>query len=411
MNKFAETAGKSRSQPGTEKLIRINMGPQHPSTHGVLRLALELDGEMVVSCKPDIGFLHTAIEKISETRNWTQNITHYPRLDYLSPMNNEMCYCMAVEKLLELKVPRRAQYIRVLMSELTRIISHLVWLGTHAIDIGAMSVFLYCFIEREKIIKFYEAVGGQRMMTAYMRIGGVVADLPDGFEDAVDKFLGEFPDRIKLYEGLLTKNPIWLRRTKGVGAMSREDSISAGLSGPLLRATGVDWDIRRDNPYLVYPELDFDVPIGENGDIYDRYLVRIEEMRQSVRICHQALAELRKMGRGDGELDYMARHPKYTPPRRDGVQDSIEQLIHHFKYWTEGIHPPIGEAYQNIEGSKGELGFWVISDGTALPWRVKIRPPSFVNLSAIEEMVRGQLIADVVATIGSLDIVLGEIDR
>ncbi|MEP0813987.1 MAG: NADH-quinone oxidoreductase subunit D [bacterium] len=395
----------------TEKRVRLNMGPQHPSTHGVLRLALELDGEQIVACKPDIGFLHTGIEKISETRNWTQNITHYPRLDYLSPMNNEMCYCMAVEKLLQIQVPRRAQYIRVLMSELTRIISHLVWLGTHAIDIGAMSVFLYCFIEREKILKFYEAVGGQRMMTSYMRIGGVVYDLPDGFEDEVGKFLNEFPARIKLYESLLTKNPIWIRRTKGVAAMSAEDSIAHGLSGPLLRAAGVDWDIRRDNPYLVYPELDFDIPIGENGDIYDRYLVRMEEMKQSVRICEQCLRELKKMGKGEGELDHMARHPKYTPPPRHKVQDSIEELIHHFKYWTEGIHPPIGEAYANIEASKGELGFWVISDGTAHPWRVKIRPPSFVNLSAIEDMVRGQLIADVVAAIGSLDIVLGEIDR
>lgn len=394
-----------------ETLIRINMGPQHPSTHGVLRLVLDLEGEKVIRCKPDIGFLHTGIEKVSETRNWTLNITHFPRVDYLAPMNNEMCYCMAVEKLLELEVPRRAQYIRVLMSELTRIISHLVWLGTHALDLGAMSVFLYCFIEREKILKFYEAIGGQRMMTAYMRIGGVAADMPEGFEEEVEAFLEQFPDRIKLYEGLLTKNPIWIRRTQGVGAMSAEDSLARGLSGPLLRATGVDWDIRRDNPYLVYPELDFDIPLGENGDIYDRYLVRMEEMKQSVRICWQCLRELKKMGRGDGELDFMARHPKYTPPKREGIQDSIEQVIHHFKYWTEGIQPPIGEAYANIEGSKGELGFWVISDGSALPWRVRIRPPSFVNLAAIEEMVRGHLIADVVATIGSLDIVLGEIDR
>jgi len=398
-------------EPRTERLIRMNMGPQHPSTHGVLRLVVELDGEEVVSCKPDIGFLHTGIEKISETRNWTKNIAHFPRLDYLSPMNNELCYCLAVEKLLEITAPRRAQFIRVLMSELTRIISHLVWLGTHAIDIGAMSVFLYCFIEREKILKFYEMIGGQRMMTAYMRIGGVAADMPDGFEDEVDKFLDEFPDRIRLYEGLLTKNPIWIKRTKDVGVISAEKAVAWGLSGPILRATGVDWDIRRDNPYLVYPEIDFDVPIGENGDIYDRYLVRIEEIRQSIRICRQTLDELRKMGRGEGELDYMCRHPKYTPPKREGVQDSAEQLIHHFKYWSEGIHTPVGEAFQNIEASKGEIGFWVISDGSELPWRVKIRPPSFVNTSAFEEMVRGELFADIVATLGSIDIVLGEIDR
>jgi len=402
---LAGRAGGNGEDPA--RRIVLNMGPQHPATHGVLRLALELDGENIVDCVPHIGYLHTGIEKLSEVHNWTQNITHYPRMDYLSPMNNELAYCLAVERLLGLEVPKRAQYIRVLMSELTRIISHLVWLGTHAMDIGAMTVFLYTFAEREKILEMYERVGGQRMMTAYMRIGGVQADLPGGFPEVVRAWAKEFPRQLSIYHGLLTKNPIWRQRTMGVGVLDREQSINYGLSGPLARAVGIDWDLRRDNPYSSYEEFNFDIPVEPHGDIYSRYLVRMEEMVQAHRIVLQALDKIAQTAPGT----YIADDYKKAPVPRSVVNRSIEELIHHFKYWTEGILVPAGEAYGFIEASKGELGFFVVSDGSAKPQRVKVRGPSFVNLSALPEMVKGHLIADVVAVIGSIDIVLGEVDR
>jgi len=384
------------------------MGPQHPATHGVLRLALELDGENIVGCVPHIGYLHTGIEKLSECHNWTQNVTHYCRMDYLSPMNNELAYCLAVERLIpELEIPKRAQYIRVLMSELTRIISHLVWLGTHALDMGAMSVYMYCFAEREKILDLYEMIGGQRMMTSYIRIGGCAADVPEGFEDTVRAWASGFQHNLDVNHNILTKNPIWKERTVGIGVLGREDSINAGLSGPLARAAGVDWDLRRDNPYSSYEEFEFDIPVGTAGDVYSRYLVRMEEMVQAHRIVLQAVDKIKKTEPGT----HASRNYKFAPPRREDINASIEELIHHFKYWTEGIPVPAGEAYGFIEASKGELGFYVVSDGSAHPVRVKVRGPSFSNLSAMPRMVQGHLIADVVAIVGSIDIVLGEVDR
>jgi len=387
-----------------KRTVVLNMGPQHPATHGVLRVILELDGEIIVNAEPDIGYLHTGIEKLSEFHNYTQNITHYPRMDYLAPMNNELAYCLAVEKLIGLEVPKRARYIRVLMSELTRLNSHLIWLGTHALDIGAMTVFLYCFRERERILDMYEAIGGQRMMTTYFRIGGLAADIPDGFREMVTSFADDFPARLAEYEGLLTKNPIWLKRTQGIGKISAEEAVEFGLSGPVARASGVHWDIRKDTPYSSYEDFDFNAVFGTEGDVYERYLVRIEEMRQSLRIVRQAVDNM-----PDG--DYSARDGKYVPPTRDRINASMEEVIHHFKIWTEGIKPPAGEAYAAVESGKGELGFYIVSDGSARAVRVKVRPPSFVNLSSLAKLCKGHLIADVVAIIGSLDIVLGEIDR
>jgi len=385
----------------------INMGPQHPSTHGVLRLVLELDGEKVVRCVPHIGYLHTGIEKLSEYHNYTKNITHYCRMDYLAPMNNELAYCLAVEKLIGEEVPARASYIRVVMHELTRVMSHLLWLGTHAMDLGAATAVLYTFTQREKIIDLYEMIGGQRMMTSYIRIGGVKADLPEGFEEAVAAWSKQFPGFLKMMDTLLTKNPILMNRTIGVAQLDRETSISYGLMGPLLRAVGVDQDIRKDEPYCRFEEFDFDVPVQEEGDVYARYLVRLEEMRQSHKLVEQGMKKIAETKPGT----YMWETEQYTPPKRIDIERDIENLIHHFKYWTEGIKPPAGEAYAAIESSKGELGFYVVSDGSAQPVRVKVRGPSFVNLGALPAMVEGGLIADVVAAIGSIDIVLGEVDR
>ena len=395
---------------GSERLIAVNMGPHHPSTHGVLRLGLVLDGEKIVRCVPDIGYLHTGVEKLSEHHNWTQNITHYCRLDYLCPMHNELAYCLAVEKLIgpELKIPRRADYIRVLMSELTRIIGHMVWLGTHALDIGAMSVFFYCFREREKVLDLYEEIGGQRMMTSYIRIGGVAYDTPPGFLDHVMDFVESFEkDALNTFHSLLTENPIWLRRTQGIGVIGPKEALEWGLTGPVLRGSGVAYDVRRAFPYCRYEEFEFDIPVGEKGDTYDRYLVRMEELRQSCRIIRQAVERLRKMPRGDN----YARHPKFTPPGRVNINSSMEELIHHFKYWTEGIRPPKGEAYAAVESNKGEMGYYVKSEGGPKPFRVKIRAPAFVHLQALPRLVKGHLIADVVTVIGSIDLVLGEIDR
>ncbi len=389
------------------KRMILNMGPQHPSTHGVLRLVLELDGERVIRCVPHIGYLHTGIEKLSEHHNYIQNITHYCRMDYLAPMNNELAYCLAVEKIIGKDVPARADYIRVAMHEATRIMSHLLWIGTHAMDLGAATIVFYGLAMREELLDLYELVGGQRMMTSYIRVGGVHEDVPEEFEPYVRKWAKEFPKKLAIIDNLLTKNPIWRNRTVGVGYMSRERSISYGLMGPVLRAVGVAEDLRKDTPYCRFEEFDFEVALREDGDVFARYEVRMEEMRQSLKLILQALDKINATKPGT----YMWEDEHFAPPKRPEIYADIERNIHHFKYWTEGIKPPAGEAYAAIESSKGELGFFVVSDGSAKPVRVKVRGPSFVNLSALPEMVVGGLIADVVAVIGSIDIVLGEVDR
>jgi NADH-quinone oxidoreductase subunit D len=384
--------------------MTLNMGPQHPSTHGVLRLVLELDGEVVVRCVPHIGYLHTGIEKGVESKRFQQGIPLTDRMDYLAPLSNNLAYVLAVEKALGITVPERAQVIRVLLTEITRIKSHLVWLGTHAMDIGAMSVFLYCFREREQIMDLYEAVSGQRMMSSYFRVGGLAADLPVGFEQQVQAFLQAFPDRVAEYEALLTENPLWRQRTIGIGTISREDAIALGLTGPGLRACGVSYDVRKAHPYCGYETFSFEVPLGRSGDVYDRYTVRVAEMTQSQRIATQALGRLTP-----GPIS--VADPKLVPPPKPLVKKSMEALIHHFKLYAEGFSVPAGEVYHAIEAPKGELGVYLVTDGSNKPYRVHFRAPSFVNLETLGKMVEGRLVADVVAVIGSLDIVLGEIDR
>ncbi len=388
----------------TQQIMTINMGPQHPSTHGVLRLVLDLDGETVVKATPDIGYLHRGVEKLAEHKTYHQFLPLTDRLDYLAPMSNNLGYALAVEKLLDLEAPKRAQYIRVILCELTRISSHLLWLATHALDIGAMTVFFYCFRERETLNDIFEMVSGARMNLTYVRIGGVSRDLPDGFIEKARAFTNSFLDRLKEYETLLTNNKIWLMRTKDVGVISAEDAINYGLSGPCIRGSGVKWDVRKTEPYSSYDEMDFLVPVGQNGDVYDRYTVRLEEMRQSNEIVRQALDNIPK-----GE--YVTDMPDVALPKKEDLKQSMESLIHHFKLVTSGICPPAGEVYACVEAPKGELGYYVVSDGTKKPYRIKIRPPSFVNLEALQMMIEGRLLADVVAVIGSLDIVLGEIDR
>jgi len=386
------------------RTMTLNMGPQHPSTHGVLRLVLELDGEVVVKCVPHIGYLHTGIEKGLESKRFQQGIPLTDRMDYLAPLSNNLALVLAIEKALGITVPERAQTIRILLTELTRIKSHLVWLGTHAMDMGAMSVFIYCFRERETILDLYEAVSGQRMMSSYFRVGGVAVDLPPGFEDKVQAFLTAFPARLAEYEALLTANPLWRQRTVGIGTISREDAIALGVSGPALRACGVLYDVRKAHPYSGYERYQFEVPLGKAGDVYDRYVVRMAEMRQSHRIAIQALERL-----APGPIN--VADPKLIPPPKQLLKRSMEALIHHFKLYAEGFSVPAGEVYQAIEAPKGELGTYLVSDGGNRPYRVHFRAPSFVNLQALPAMVKGRLVADVVAVIGSLDIVLGEIDR
>ncbi len=390
---------------GQARTMVLNMGPQHPSTHGVLRILLELDGETVVKAEPDIGYLHTGIEKSCEAKTYSQVITLTDRIDYLAPLSNNLCYCLAVEKLLGLQVPKRAQTIRVLLTELTRIASHLVWLGTHAIDLGAMSVFLYCFREREEILKILEMVSGQRMMTSYFRIGGLALEPPSGWLDKVQQFLGMFPSRLQEYEDLLTKNRIWIGRTKGVGVLGAEDAIAMGVTGPTLRAAGVPYDVRKFFPYSSYEEFDFEVPTRTESDCYARYLLRIAEMRESLKIVKQAMTRIPPEGpiRTDA--------PGIVPPEREKMKTEMEALIYHFKIFTEGFSPPPGEAYQTIESPRGELGFYVASDGSPKPLRVKVRAPSFMNLQSLSRLTEGRLIADVIACIGTIDIVLGEVDR
>ncbi len=390
---------------GAAETMVLNMGPQHPSTHGVLRVVLELEGETVVKARPDIGYLHTGIEKSCEAKTYSQVITLTDRLDYLAPLSNNLCYCLAVEKLLGLAVPKRAQYIRVLLTELTRIGSHLVWLGTHAIDLGAMSVFLYCFREREEVLNIFEMVSGQRMMTSYFRIGGLALEPPAGWLDRVDRFVRAFPGRIEEYEDLLTQNRIWLARTKGVGVLSAEDAVAWGVSGPSLRGSGVAFDVRKFFPYSSYEEFEFDVPTRTEGDCYARYLLRVAEMRESLKIVRQAMDKIP----ADGPIRTEA--PGIVPPQREKMKTEMEALIYHFKIFTEGFSPPPGEVYQTIESPRGELGFFVASDGSPKPLRVKVRAPSFVNLQALPKLAEGRLIADVVACIGTIDIVLGEVDR
>lgn len=401
---IADAARHNGSDPNKDHTMILNMGPQHPSTHGVLRLVLEIDGETVVACAPDIGYLHTGIEKTCEAKFYQQVVPLTDRIDYLSPMTNNLCYCLGVEKLLGLDIPERAIYLRVLLNELTRIQSHLVWLGTHAMDIGALTIFLYCWREREDILRIFENVSGQRMMTSYFRIGGVALEPPLDFYKQVEDFLAIMPGRIAQYEGLLQANPIWMGRLKGVGHLSASDAIALGVTGPPLRASGVDWDLRRDMPYSGYDKFQFNVPISDVGDVWARYTVRMQEMRESLKICRQALD-----GMPSGAI--VADAPKIILPNREQMKTQMESLIHHFKIVTEGFTVPAGEVFQAIESPRGEMGYYIVSDGTAKPYRVHMRNPSFATLQALETMCRGKLLADVVAVIGSIDIVLGEIDR
>ncbi len=384
--------------------MTISMGPQHPSTHGVLRLELVLDGEMVVKATPDIGYLHTGMEKLFEYKKYQQGIVITDRMDYLNPLGNNLAYVMAVERLLALEIPERAQTIRVLTCELQRIASHLVWLGTHALDIGAMTVFFYCFREREKILNLIEAASGGRLTPSYFRIGGLMMDLPAGFERRVKQFLDGFLKSVDEFHTLLTGNRIFQKRTQGVGVISAEDAIDWGLSGPCLRGSGVDLDIRRANPYTGYERYDFEVPTVSDGDVWARYIVRMREMKESHKIVTQALARLKP---GPVKADA----PKVVLPDREAMKRHMDALIHHFLIVAEGFDVPAGEVYMPIEASKGELGVYVRSDGGPKPSRVHFRGPSFVNLSALPQMAEGAMIADIVAIIGSLDIVLGEIDR
>ena len=392
------------AEGSSDQTMVLNMGPQHPSTHGVLRLVLEIDGEIVVRLYPEIGYLHTGIEKTCEAKFYQQVVPLTDRIDYLSPMHNNLCYCLAVEKLLELPIPDKAQWIRVLLSELTRLNSHLVWLGTHAMDIGALTVFLYTFREREDILRIFEHVSGQRMMTSYFRIGGLSMEPPIDFFDRIRAFIKTFPEKIDEYSNLLTGNPIFVNRLQNVGHLSAADAIALGVTGPPMRASGVDFDLRRDMPYSSYEKFQFDVPISQRCDVWGRYLVRLEEMRQSVRIINQALE-------GMPEGPVKADAPKIVLPDREKMKTQMESLIHHFKIVTEGFAVPAGEVYQGIESSRGQMGYYVVSDGTAKPYRVHMRNPSFASLQALETLCKGRMLADVVAVIGSIDVVLGEIDR
>jgi NADH-quinone oxidoreductase subunit D len=392
---------------GKDDTMVLNMGPHHPSTHGVLRLVVELDGETVVNVAPDVGFLHTGIEKTMESKQYQKAVVLTDRTDYLAPLSNNLSYVLAVETLLGCEVPARAQTIRVLLTELQRISSHLVWLGTHALDLAAMSVFLYGFREREQILDIFELVSGARMMTSYFRVGGLAYDVPQDFAPTVAAFLSIMPGRIDEYEDLLTGNPMWLERTQGVGAIDAEAAIQYGVTGPGLRAAGIAWDLRKDMPYCGYETYDFDVPIAKHGDIYDRYLVRMAEMRESVKICDQALRRLVEMGPGL----YTTTDRKIAPPPKTEITHSMESLIHHFKLWTEGFKPPRGDALAAIESPRGELATYVVSDGSPKPYRVHFRAPSFVNLQALPYMAKGRLVADLVALIASMDPVLGEVDR
>jgi NADH-quinone oxidoreductase subunit D len=409
----------------------LNFGPQHPAAHGVLRMVLELDGEVVMRADPHIGLLHRATEKLAETKTWIQTVPYMDRLDYMSMMCNEHAYCMAVERLLQVEVPIRAQYIRVMFDEITRILNHLLWVGCHGLDVGAMTMVLYAFREREDLVDAYEAVSGARMHAAYYRPGGVYRDLPDRMSqyqeskwksaaqikpfnearsgsllDFLDDFAGRFPKLLDEYETLLTDNRIWKQRLVDVAIVTPERALQRGFTGPMLRGSGIAWDLRKKQPYEVYDRVEFDIPIGKTGDSYDRYLVRMEEMRQSNRILKQCIDWLRK---NPGPV--MSDNHKVAPPDREAMKSNMEELIHHFKLCTEGMHVPEGEAYSAVEHPKGEFGIYIISDGANKPYRLKIRAPGYVHLSAMDEMARGHMLADVVTIIGSQDVVFGEIDR
>jgi NADH-quinone oxidoreductase subunit D len=382
----------------------LNMGPQHPSTHGVLRVEIELDGETIISSVPDIGYLHTGIEKEFEVKTYQQGVTLTDRLDYLANLSNNFCYSLAVERLLGLEIPRHAQWIRVMLVELTRLNSHLVWLGTHALDIGGMSVFLYCMREREDILRIFEMFSGQRMMTSYIRPGGLALEPPRGWAERVRKFIDAFPSKIDEYESLLTENRIWIGRTKGVGFISLEDMLDLGVTGPMIRAAGLKWDNRKDNPHSCYDEFDFEVPTRTENDVYARYLVRIEEMRQSARIIKQAVE-------GMPSGPWHADAPHVVLPDREKMKTQMESLIYHFKIVTEGYRVPEGEVYQVVESPRGELGYYIVSDGTSKPYRVHVHGPSFGNLQSIPVMGKGCMISDLIASMGSMDFVLGDTDR
>ena len=385
--------------------MTVNMGPQHPSTHGVLRVVLELDGETIVSASPTIGYLHTGIEKTIEQKKWQQVVPLVERMDYLSSHSNTLGYVLSVEKLLGVEVPDRVKWIRMLLVELQRINSHLVWLGTHAMDIGAFTVMLYCWREREIILNINELIAGFRMFPSYIRVGGLREDLPRGFHEAVRALLDRMPAKIDQYEDLLTKNEIWIRRTRGVGAMSKADCYRYALVGPIARSAGSTYDVRKAFPYSGYETVDFDVPIGTAGDVFDRYLVRLEEMRQSVRICNQAFERIDQTG------VWAIDDPKIVPPPKDKVYTEMEALIQHFLIYSQGFTVPAGEAYVPVEGPRGEHGCHVVSDGGNRPWRVKMRSPCLLACQALEPMIKGALIADVVAVIGSIDVVMGDVDR
>lgn len=402
-----ELRGLVSERAMTGETMLLNMGPHHPSTHGVLRLLLELDGEEIVTCIPDVGFLHTGIEKTIESKSYEKAVVLTDRMDYLSPISNNTVYSMAVEKLADIDVPERAQLIRVTVLELQRLASHLVWLGTHAIDLGAMSVFLYCFREREKILDMLEMLSGQRLMGSYIRPGGVWRDITPEFLPALRAFLDMVPSRIDDYETLLTRNPLWVDRTQGIGVIEPEVALAWGLSGPTLRGSGVNWDIRKATPYLGYETFEFNVPLGEHGDVYDRFLCRIREMRETVKILNQAYARLEKQPTGI----FRSENRKFVPPPRAELGRSMEAVIHHFKLWTEGFSAPDEEVYVSIESPRGEIGCYMHGTGGTKPRRVHFKTPSFIHIGALPVMTHGHLIADLVAIVGSIDCVLGDCDR
>src|SRR5579862_3131983 len=390
--------------PAAPRRMTLNMGPQHPSTHGVLRIVLELEGETIVSAAPDIGFLHTGIEKEFEQKNWQQAVTLTDRVDYLANLSNNLVYALAVEKLLQIEIPARAQWTRVMMTEFSRLNSHLVWLGTHALDIGAMTMFFYCFREREDILRIFEMFSGQRMMTSYIRIGGLALEPPRGWQDRVGKFINAFPSKVDEYEELLDANPIWKRRTQGVGFCPLEDLLDLGVTGPMIRAAGLAWDIRKSEPYSSYEKFDFEISTRTENDVYARYRVRLGEMRQSARIIKQALE-------GMPEGNWQADAPKIVLPEREKMKTQMEALIYHFKIVTEGFRVPAGEVYQAVESPRGEIAYYIVSNGTSKPYRVFMRTPSFGNLQSLSKLLEGKLIADSIASMGSMDFVLGDVDR